>query len=46
MDELMISIIIPFYNEAESIPVLVENLNNQLNKLKKEFHTEEVRNWL
>ncbi|MFA6081559.1 MAG: glycosyltransferase family 2 protein [Patescibacteria group bacterium] len=33
----MISIIIPFYNEAESIPVLVEHLNNQLNRLKKEF---------
>ena len=33
----MITIIIPFYNEAESIPVLVQYLNNQLNKLKKEF---------
>lgn len=33
----MISIIIPFYNEAESIPVLVELLNSQLVKLKKEF---------
>ncbi|MFA6533347.1 MAG: glycosyltransferase family 2 protein [Patescibacteria group bacterium] len=33
----MISIIIPFYNEAESIPVLVERLNDQLNKFKKEF---------
>lgn len=33
----MISIIIPFYNEAESIPVLVQQLNSQLNKLKKEF---------
>lgn len=33
----MISIIIPFYNEAESIPVLVGHLNNQFEKLKKEF---------
>lgn len=33
----MISIIIPFYNEAESIPVLVGHLNNQFKKLKKEF---------
>ncbi len=33
----MISIIIPFYNEAESISRLIEHLNNQLNKLKKEF---------
>jgi glycosyltransferase involved in cell wall biosynthesis len=33
----MISIIIPFHNEAESLPVLIEQLNNQLNKLKKEF---------
>lgn len=33
----MLSIIIPFYNEAESIPVLVGHINNQLEKLKKEF---------
>ncbi len=33
----MISIIIPFCNEAESIPVLVGHLNNQFEKLKKEF---------
>lgn len=33
----MISIIIPFYNEVESIPVLVEHLNTQLEKLRIEF---------
>lgn len=33
----MISIIIPFYNEVESFPILVGQLNDQLNKLKKEF---------
>ena len=30
----MISIIIPFYNEAESLPVLVKYLNEVLNKIK------------
>ncbi|MFA6016687.1 MAG: glycosyltransferase family 2 protein [Patescibacteria group bacterium] len=33
----MISIIIPFYNEKESIPVLVKGLVNQMEKIKKEF---------
>lgn len=33
----MISIIIPFHNEVESLSILVGQLNNQLNNLKKEF---------
>ena len=33
----MISVIIPFYNEAESIPVLINLLINTLSKIKKEY---------
>jgi len=33
----MISIIIPFFNEKENLPVLIEQLINQLDKLKKEY---------
>jgi len=33
----MISVIIPFYNEKESLPILIEQLVNELNKLKKEY---------
>jgi glycosyltransferase involved in cell wall biosynthesis len=33
----MISVIIPFYNEVESLPILVEALVSQLNRLKKEY---------
>ena len=33
----MISIIIPFYNEAESLPILVDQLIDQLDKIKKEY---------
>lgn len=33
----MISIIIPFYNEKENLPLLVNQLINQLDKLKKEY---------
>src|SRR3989338_8597656 len=32
----MISIIIPFYNEKESLPVLIDQLIDQMEKLKKE----------
>jgi len=33
----MISIIIPFYNEAESLPVLTRQLIEVMNKIKKEY---------
>jgi glycosyltransferase involved in cell wall biosynthesis len=33
----MISIIVPFYNEAESLPILVDQLIEQLDGLKKEY---------
>lgn len=33
----MISIIIPFYNEAESLPILIGQLINQLDRIKKEY---------
>jgi len=33
----MISIIIPFYNEKESLPILIDQLINQLDRLKKEY---------
>jgi glycosyltransferase involved in cell wall biosynthesis len=33
----MISVIIPFYNEAESLPLLIESLVNELNRLKKKY---------
>jgi glycosyltransferase involved in cell wall biosynthesis len=33
----MISIIIPFYNEAESLPILIDQLINQLDRIKKEY---------
>jgi len=33
----MISVIVPFYNEKESLPILIEQLVNELNKLKKEY---------
>ncbi|MEK7597179.1 MAG: glycosyltransferase [Patescibacteria group bacterium] len=33
----MISIIIPFYNEAESLPVLVEQLINTMDKIKQDY---------
>ena len=33
----MISVIIPFYNEAKSLPILVERLINQLDRLKKAY---------
>ena len=33
----MISIIIPFYNEAESLPILVDQLVDQMEKIKKEY---------
>ncbi|EKE14592.1 MAG: Glycosyl transferase, family 2 [uncultured bacterium] len=33
----MISIIIPFYNEAESLPVLVEQLVNTMGKIKEDY---------
>jgi glycosyltransferase involved in cell wall biosynthesis len=33
----MISIIIPFYNESESLPVLTDLLANTLNKTKKDY---------
>ncbi len=33
----MISIIIPFYNEAESLIILIDQLINQLDKIKKEY---------
>jgi glycosyltransferase involved in cell wall biosynthesis len=33
----MISIIIPFYNEKESLPILIDQLINQLDGLKKEY---------
>lgn len=33
----MISIIIPFHNEVESLPILVNQLNEELNKLNKVF---------
>jgi len=34
---MMISVIIPFYNERESLPILVESLVLELNRLKKEY---------
>jgi len=34
---MMISVIIPFYNEKESLPVLIESLVFELNRLKKEY---------
>lgn len=33
----MISIIVPFYNEAESLPVLIEQLTQELHKTKEEW---------
>ncbi len=33
----MISVIIPFYNEAESLPILINQLIDTLNKTKKEY---------
>jgi glycosyltransferase involved in cell wall biosynthesis len=33
----MISIVIPFYNEAESLPVLVEQLINTMEKIKQDY---------
>ena len=33
----MLSIIIPFYNEAESLPVLVEQLINTMGKIKEDY---------
>jgi len=33
----MISVIIPFYNEKESLPILIESLVLELNRLKKEY---------
>jgi Glycosyltransferases involved in cell wall biogenesis len=33
----MISVIIPFYNEKESLPILIESLVLELNWLKKEY---------
>lgn len=33
----MISIIIPFYNEKESLPILIDQLISQLDRLKKEY---------
>lgn len=33
----MISIIIPFYNEAESLPILLDKLVNVLNKIKQDW---------
>jgi len=33
----MISIIIPFYNEKESIPILIKELTDQMEKIKKEY---------
>jgi len=33
----MISVIIPFYNEKESLPILIESLIFELNRLKKEY---------
>lgn len=33
----MLSIIIPFFNEKENLPILINQLINQLNRLKKEY---------
>ena len=33
----MISIIIPFYNESESLPVLTGQLIDVMNRIKKEY---------
>lgn len=33
----MISIIIPFYNEKENLPILIDQLINQLGRIKKEY---------
>jgi glycosyltransferase involved in cell wall biosynthesis len=33
----MISVIIPFYNEKDNLPVLIDKLSLQLNKTKKEY---------
>ncbi len=33
----MISIVTPFYNEKESLPILIDQLINQLDKIKKEY---------
>ena len=33
----MISVIVPFYNEKESLPILLESLVLELNRLKKEY---------
>ncbi|MCR4276967.1 MAG: glycosyltransferase [Candidatus Roizmanbacteria bacterium] len=33
----MISIIIPFYNESESLPILTDQLIDVMNKIKKEY---------
>ena len=33
----MISVIIPFYNEKENLPILIDKLTNQLDRLKKEY---------
>lgn len=33
----MLSIIIPFYNEAESLPVLLQRLTSQLEQMKKDY---------
>ena len=33
----MISVIVPFYNEKESLPILVESLILELDRLKKEY---------
>jgi len=33
----MISIIIPFYNESESLPILVDELTNVMQKIKKDY---------
>jgi len=33
----MISVVIPFYNEKESLPILINALVSELNRLKKEY---------
>lgn len=33
----MISVIIPFYNEKDNLPILIDQLINQLDRLKKEY---------
>lgn len=33
----MISVVIPFYNEKENLPILIDQLINRLNRIKKEY---------